>query len=545
MTDIEIARNIKMKNITEIAEGLNLNPSAISLYGNYKAKIEPITTKGDASVVLVTAISPTPAGEGKSTITIGLADGLNSLNKKTITCLREPSLGPVFGIKGGACGGGMSQVVPMEDINLHFTGDFHAITSANNLICAVIDNVIYQGNKLNIDINNILIKRVIDMNDRSLREITIGQGNKFNGIERSEGFDITVASEIMAILCLANDEKEFEKMINAMLIAKNIDGENISVKELNITGSIMALMKDALKPNLVQTLEHNPVLIHGGPFANIAHGCNSIIATNTAKNLGEIVVTEAGFGSDLGFEKFLNIKSRKANLNIDVVVLVATLKSIKMHGGIDLDNIYLQNIKAIEKGFINMLRHVENIKRSNINYVVCLNKHKSDTDMEIECFLKLCKESNINVEIATGFNEGSKGMLKLSSNVIELLKTPGFKRYNYELTDSLEVKLNRVIKDVYGGKGFILKEGIVAKFNELKNVNLPICIAKTPMSFSGDSKKLGAPIDFNIIIQDLKLNSGAEFIIVYASKVMTMPGLGTNANVYDITYEDGEINNLS
>lgn len=547
-SDIQIAREAQLKPISEIAKVLNISEDNLYVYGNNKAKIEPITTKGNAKVVIVSAISPTPAGEGKSTITIGLGDALNKLGKKAIVCLREPSMGPVFGLKGGACGGGYHQVVPMEDINLHFTGDMHAITSANNLICAVMDNSIYQGNDLNIDPDTITLKRVIDMNDRELRDITIGQGSKYNGVERQDHFEITVACEIMAILCLSSDEKDFENRISNMVIAKTFDGKLVRVKDLGIVGSIMALMKDALKPNLVQTLENNPVLVHGGPFANIAHGCNSIIATNTARNLGEIVVTEAGFGSDLGFEKFMDIKSRVGDFNVDCGVLVATIRALKMHGGVDLDHLNEENLEALEVGFANLLQHATNMQNTGIDIVVCLNQFASDTANEIELFKQLCAKHNLRVSVSNGFSEGSDGVIDLANNVLDVLANDKISGYNYELSDSLDTKLNKVITNCYGGSGYILTDEAKVKFDEISNSDVkdyPICIAKTPKSFSDDEHLINAPHGFTITFTDFKVNYGAGFIVCYANKIMTLPGLNKEPNAMKITYDNGAIDHLS
>lgn len=548
LSDIEIARNAKLKPISIIAEGLNISPSSLYLYGNTKAKINPITTKGNGKVVIVTAISPTPAGEGKSTTTIGLGDALNKIGQNTMICLREPSMGPVFGHKGGACGGGYHQVVPMEDINLHFTGDFHAITSANNLICAVMDNSIYQGNPLDIDPETITLKRVIDMNDRELRDITIGQGAKYNGIERKDHFEITVACEIMAILCLSCDEDDFEQRISNMVVAKTTSGNTVTVKDLGIVGSVMALMKDALKPNLVQTLENNPVLVHGGPFANIAHGCNSIIATNTARNLADIVVTEAGFGSDLGYEKFVDIKSRTADFNVDCAVLVATIRALKMHGGVRVEDLEQENVAAMEVGFANLVQHATNIENTNVKFVISLNQFFSDTQNEIDRFVELCKEHRYKVAISNGYSCGSDGVVDLANAVVELLQSRNQRQFHYELSDSLEEKLIKVVTKCYGGRGFVLTPEAQVKFEQIKASeasNYPICVAKTPKSFSDDEKLMNAPHDFDVTFTDFKVNYGAKFIVCYANKIMTLPGLNKEPNAMKITYNHGVIDNLS
>lgn len=548
LSDIKIARSANKKHITDISKGLDISPFDIFQYGDDKAKINPITTKGNGKVVIVTAISPTPAGEGKSTTTIGLGDALNKLGKKTLICLREPSLGPVFGLKGGACGGGYNQVIPMEDINLHFTGDMHAITTTNNLICAVLDNYIYQDNPLNIDPNQVLIKRVMDMNDRTLRDITIAQGSKFNGVERKDGFEITVASELMAILCLSKDEDDFINRVENIEVAKTFDNKSVFVKDLNISGSIMSLMKDCLKPNLVQTLENNPVLIHGGPFANIAHGCNSIIATNTARNLADIVVTEAGFGSDLGYEKFIDIKSRLADFNVDCAVLVATIRALKYQSGISVEDLNKENVEALKIGFDNLLRHVNNIRNTNVNCVVSLNVFSQDSKDEINTFKELCSKHNIDVAINYGYSQGSDGALDLANLVIDKLNQENITKYNYNLDDDLDTKINNIIKNVYGGNGFIVKEEVKDKYEQIKQSKLDdyfICMAKTPKSFSDDESLLNAPNDFDITITDFKVCHGSKFIICYANKIMTMPGLNKEPNATKIKYHDGIIDNLS
>ncbi len=546
--DSIIANNAYLKPINKIAEELGISSSNLFLYGDNKAKINPLYQKGNAKVVLLTAISPTPAGEGKTTTTIGLGDALNKLNHKTIICLREPSLGPVFGLKGGACGGGMHQVIPMIDINLHFTGDMHAITSANNLICAVLDNSIYFGNPLNIDPNTISIKRVLDINDRELRQITIGQGGKGNGIVREDHFEITVACELMAILCLSNDELDFKKRVENMQIAKTYDGKNVYVKDLAIIGSIMALMKDCLKPNLVQTLENNPVLIHGGPFANIAHGCNSIIATNTACNLADIVVTEAGFGSDLGYEKFLDIKCNAAGIKPDCVVLVATIRALKMHGGVKVEDLDQENIEAIKKGFANLKQHAKNLENTDANFVICVNEFENDTPLEKATLQTLLEEHNYDYAFSNGYQIGSDGVIALASKVLAKLALPNHIHQHYLLTDSLDDKLNKVIANCYGGDGFIIADQCLDKYQSIKNdmqiATFPICIAKTPKSFSDDETLINAPSNFKIKFTDFKVNYGAQFIICYANKIMTMPGLSKKPNACKITYENGIVNNL-
>lgn len=534
-----------MKNIIDIAKKINIKEKDCYRYGNYMAKIQPCNFTKKGKLILVTAITPTPAGEGKTTTTIALGDALNRLNKKALICLREPSMGPVFGLKGGATGGGMHSVVPKEEINLHFTGDMHALTSANNLICAVIDSIIFHGNELNIDKNQILIHRIIDMNDRALRNVLI---NYNNDNARVDHFDITVASELMAILCLAKNEKDFEQRINDMHVANTIDNKPIFLKDLNITGSIMAIMKHALKPNLVQTIEENPVLIHGGPFANIAHGCNSVIATNTALSLADYVVTEAGFGSDLGFEKFLDIKARQNDLNIACVVLVATIRALKMHGGVSLDQLEQNNPQAIELGFDNLLQHFTNISNSNLPIVINLNQFTTDTDEEIEMFKKLCDANNLRFAISNGFNSGSEQVLDLANQVLSALdEEPKQINFNYDLEDSIVTKLEKIVTKTYGGKGISLTDEAREELEAIEKteaINFPICIAKTPNSFSGNPKLLNAPKDFLIEFSHFKVNFGAKFVVCYASQIMTMPGLGKNSQVFRIEYQDGEIKNL-
>lgn len=547
LSDNEIARQARLQPITAIAEQLNIPVEKIVPYGWDKAKIPAFSHKGKGKIVLVTAISPTPAGEGKSTTTIGLGDALNRLGKKAIICLREPSLGPVFGLKGGACGGGYHQVVPMEAINLHFTGDMHAITTANNLICAVLDNTLHHGNPLNIDPQTISIKRVMDMNDRTLREITIAQGSAANGVERKAHFEITVASELMAILCLAKDEDDFRHMLESMTLAQTYEGKRIRLSDLNITGAIMALMKEALMPNLVQTLENNPVLIHGGPFANIAHGCNSLLATQTASHLGDIVVTEAGFGSDLGFEKFIDIKARKGGLSVDCAVLVATIRALKMHGGVSKEALSLEDCAALERGFANLLQHTNNIRTTGVPFVVAINRFASDTQKEIETLTALCQAHDIKAVLCDGFTRGSEGTLSLAQAVLEQLDQSHDVHFYYDLEDSIEEKLNKIIQKSYGGAGFSLSDEAKKQLAQFPKeaLHYPICMAKTPASFSDDPSQIGAPKDFSITITDFKLNTGAQFIIAYANKIMTLPGLNAQPNAQKIRYHQGVIDGLS
>lgn len=525
--DLLIAQNSIMDNIEEVARKADINLKYLEKYGNYKAKISsdiyPNLKKDDGKLILVTAINPTKAGEGKSTVTVGLADGLNKINKKVIACLREPSLGPVFGLKGGATGGGYSQVVPMEDINLHFTGDMHAITTANNLVSAILDNHIYQGNELNINPDNIVWKRCLDMNDRTLRDITIGQKKKTNGIEREDGFVITVATEIMAILCLSKDIHEFEEKVKKCIVAYTYDGKEVTVGDLKISGALSVIMKEAIKPNLVQTLEHTPVLMHGGPFANIAHGCNSVIATKTALKLADYVVTEAGFGADLGAEKFLDIKCRLGDLKPSCVVVVATIRALKMHGGFSEGN----DIECLIKGFENLKKHVENVKQFHLPFVVAINKFFSDTEEEINTLKKLCLDNDFPIELADGWANGGNGMVDLANKVVELCDVPNSFSYIYELEDSIENKILKVCRNIYGADNVEYGEEALIKLKDIekKYSNLPICMAKTPLSLSDDDKLFGRPVGFNIHVKDLKVSAGAGFVVVYTGNIMTMPGL--------------------
>ncbi len=531
LSDIEIAQNAKMKEIVEIAEKIGLSHDDIELYGKYKAKIILNNVKKNnnkGKLILVTAINPTRAGEGKTTTSIGLADSLTKLNKKTILCLREPSLGPSFGMKGGACGGGYSQVVPMEDINLHFTGDIHAITTAHNLLSAMIDNSIYQGNPLNIDPNKITWKRVIDLNDRALREITIGLGNN-NGIKRETGFDITVASEIMAILCLSKDLMDLKERFSKIIIGYTYDDKPVTVHDLKAEGAMTLIMKDAIKPNLVQTLENTPAFIHGGPFANIAHGCNSIIATQAALNLADYVVTEAGFGADLGAEKFFDLKCRFGNLKPDVAVIVCTIRALKMHGGIKKDELNIENISAIEKGFENLEKHLENIKIYNIPSIVAINIFPTDTENEINYLKQKCKDLNINVALSEVCSKGSDGGLELADKVLKVIQNePSKFKLLYDVNLSIKDKILKISKEIYGADNVVYSkdaEDTINKLKDLKYDNLPICIAKTQYSFSDDEKKIGRPKYFDINIREIRLLKGAGFIVCIAGKIMTMPGL--------------------
>ena len=531
MTDLEIAQSVKALNVKDVANKLNISEDMLLMYGNDKAKLslELLNkTKNDSKLILVTAISPTPAGEGKSTTTIGLADALSSLGKKTCVCLREPSLGPVFGVKGGACGGGYAQVIPMEDINLHFTGDLHAITTANNLICAIIDNHIYQGNKLNIDPTRVLIHRVLDMNDRALRNIVIGLGGSTNGVPREDHFDITVASEVMAILCLAKNEKDFKERINNMLVAYTYDKNPITVADLGCAGAISLVMKDALKPNLVQTLEHTPAIVHGGPFANIAHGCNSLIATKMALGLADYVVTEAGFGADLGAEKFLDIKCRVGNLVPNAVVIVATIRALKMHGGVAKEDLAKENVGALKLGLSNLKRHCENISKYNLPFVIAINKFNSDTEAEIEALEEFAKENNYVVSLSEVFAKGSLGGLDLANKVLEACSKANNFAYLYDLNLTLKQKINKICKEIYRAKEVNYSQAAknaLAKLTKLGYDKLPICMAKTQYSFSDNPKLLGAPEDFTMEIRDVMPSVGAGFIVCLTGEIMRMPGL--------------------
>ncbi len=533
LSDIEIAQNCKMKHISEIANRANVPSEYVEQYGNYKAKIglEMLESKNkDGHLILVTAITPTPAGEGKTTTTIGLADGLSRLGKNVTVALREPSLGPVFGVKGGAAGGGYAQVVPMEDINLHFTGDFHAIGAANNLLAAMLDNHIQRGNSLNIDVRKITWKRCVDMNDRQLRCIVDGLGGKLNGVPREDGFDITVASEIMAILCLASSIKDLKERLSRIIVGYNYDDKPVTAGDLNAQGAMTALLKDALKPNLVQTLEGTPAFVHGGPFANIAHGCNSVIATKMALKLGDYTVTEAGFGADLGAEKFLDIKCRMANLTPSAVVVVATVRALKMHGGLAKTELGTENLQALEKGIPNLLRHVSNIKEVyKLPCVVAVNRFPTDTDAEIEFIIEKCKELGVNTVLSTVWAEGGKGGEALAREVVRLCKEEkGDFTFCYQNELSLEDKIKAIVQKVYRGKDVVYMPNAKKQIESLESLgfgNMPICVAKTQYSFSDDPTKIGAPDDFTITIKNVKVSAGAGFVVVLTGDIMTMPGL--------------------
>ena len=534
LSDIEIAHRCKMQPISEIAEAAGIDEKYVELYGRYKAKIDLSIMKEnkrpDGKLILVTAITPTPAGEGKTTTTIGLADGLKRIRKNVMVALREPSLGPVFGIKGGAAGGGYAQVVPMEDINLHFTGDFHAIGAANNLLAAMLDNHIKQGNELRIDVRRITWKRCVDMNDRQLRNIVDGLGGVANGVPREDGFDITVASEIMAILCLSQSITELKERLSRIIVGYNFDGKPVTCAELKAEGAMAALLKDALKPNLVQTLEGTPALVHGGPFANIAHGCNSVTATRLAMRLGDYAVTEAGFGADLGAEKFLDIKCRAAGLTPAAVVMVATVRALKMHGGLDKKSLDTEDIAALERGIPNLLRHVSNIKSVyKLPCVVAINRFPTDTDGEIDFIIKKCKELGVNTVLSTVWADGGKGGEELAREVVRLCEEEkGDFTFSYSLDGTIEEKIEAVVKKIYGGKGINILPAAqkqIAALNENGFAGFPVCIAKTQYSFSDDPALLGAPEDFTVTVKNVKISAGAGFIVVLTGDIMTMPGL--------------------
>lgn len=550
-SDIKIAQQAKMEHITKIAEKLNLNEDDIELYGKYKCKISLDVLKEkqnekDGKLVLVTAINPTPAGEGKSTVTVGLGDALRKMGKNSIIAMREPSLGPVFGIKGGAAGGGYAQVVPMEDINLHFTGDMHAITSANNLLAACIDNHIHQGNNLRIDSRRIIFKRVMDMNDRALRHVVVGLGGKVNGFLREDGFMITVASEIMAILCLAKDLRDLKERMGNILIAYNLDGEPVYAKELGVQGAMALLMKDAIKPNLVQTLENTPAIIHGGPFANIAHGCNSVIATKLALKLGEIVVTEAGFGADLGAEKFLDIKCRYGELKPDCVVIVATIRALKHHGGVKKDELNIPNIEALKLGISNLEKQIENIEKYNVPIVVAINKFTSDSEEEVKVIKDFCKEKGVKVALSDVWAKGGEGGLELGAEVLDILENEKSNfEVLYDVDNSIEEKIKTIASEIYGANGVNYTVQAKKQIDELKKFSLdklPICMAKTQYSLSDNPSLLGRPENFNITVKEVRISNGAGFIVVLTGDIMTMPGLPKvpAANRMDIL-DNGEI----
>lgn len=533
MKDIEIAQNNEMEDIVLVAEKIQIGHQYLEKYGNYKAKIDlsitqEIKDQEDGQLILVTAINPTKAGEGKSTTTIGLVDALNRLNYQTTGCLREPSMGPVFGLKGGATGGGHAQVVPMDDINLHFTGDMHAISAANNLMSACIDNHIYQGNELDFDLDNIVFKRAIDMNDRALREITIGQGNSNSGVSRHDGFYISVASEIMAILCLVNNLMEFKKQVGKVVVGYNTKQKPIVVSDLKIVGALALIMKDAIKPNLVQTLEKNPILIHGGPFANIAHGCSSNIATKMALKISDYVVTEAGFGADLGSEKFVDIASRIGHFEPNAVVLVASIRALKLHGGQDSKKLDQPNLEALKAGIANLEKHLETISYYNLPCVVALNRFADDDPEEIGYLIEWAEEHKVEMALSDVYELGGIGAQDLAQKVVAALAKPHKVKYIYQLDDSFETKLEKIITNCYGGNSFVLSAKAKEKLALLKANGydkLPLCIAKTPNSLSDNPQLLGRPTNFDINVTDLNVSAGAGFIVVYAGDIMVMPGL--------------------
>ena len=534
LSDIEIAQGCQMRPITEVAAAAGLDADDLELYGKYKAKLSAdvwtkVKEKENGKLVLVTAINPTPAGEGKTTTSVGLGQALCKQGKNAIIALREPSLGPVFGIKGGAAGGGYAQVVPMEDINLHFTGDMHAITAANNLLCAMLDNHMQQGNLLNIDPRRIVFTRVMDMNDRALRNITIGLGGKVNGVPREDHFMITVASEVMAILCLAADLDDLKKRFGDILVAYSYTGKPIYARDLHAEGAMTALMKDAIKPNLIQTLEGTPCLMHGGPFANIAHGCNSVQATKLALKLGDIAITEAGFGADLGAEKFLDIKCRMADLHPSAVVIVATVRALKYNGGVAKADLNNENLEALEKGLPNLLKHVSNIKNVyKLPCVVAINAFPTDTKAELDLVEQKCKELGVNVALSEVWAKGGEGGIALAKEVIRLVEEPNDFTFSYELEGSIEDKLNQIVQKIYGGKRVVLTANAqkqAAQLEALGYGNCPICVAKTQYSLTDDQTKLGAPTDFEVTVRNLKISAGAGFIVALTGEIMTMPGL--------------------
>ncbi len=553
-SDIEIAQECKMLPITEIAKIAHLDEDMIEQYGKYKAKVDlsilTDETRKNGKLVLVTAITPTPAGEGKTTTTIGLADGLKRIGKNVTVALREPSLGPVFGVKGGAAGGGYAQVVPMEDINLHFTGDFHAIGAANNLLAAMLDNHIQQGNSLGIDVRKITWKRCVDMNDRQLRFITDGLGGKANGVPREDGFDITVASEIMAVLCLSDSISDLKERLSRIIVGYTYDDKPVTCGELKAAGAMTALLKDAIRPNLVQTLEGTPAFVHGGPFANIAHGCNSVMATKIALKMGDYAITEAGFGADLGAEKFLDIKCRMAGLTPDAVVVVATVRALKMHGGKAKNDLGTEDIAALEKGIPNLLRHVSNMKNVyKLPCVVAVNRFPTDTDNEIEFIIKKCRELGVNTVLSTVWADGGKGGEELAKEVVRLCEEEkGDFTFSYELDSTIEEKIESVVKKVYGGDGIIVTPAAKKQIESLTALGFekcPVCIAKTQYSFSDDPTKLGAPENFKVTVRNVKISAGAGFIVVLTGDILTMPGLPKTpaAEKIDVD-ENGKISGL-
>ncbi len=554
LTDIEIAKQADIKPISDIAEKLGISADELEFYGKYKAKLplsllKKYENKEDGKLILVTAINPTPAGEGKTTVTVGLGEAMNRIGKKAVIALREPSMGPVFGIKGGAAGGGYAQVIPMEDINLHFTGDMHAITAANNLLCAIIDNHIQQGNELRIDPRRILFKRCLDMNDRALRNVVIGLGGKVNGVPREDGFMITVASEIMAILCLSSGIKDLKERLGSILTAYTYDGTPVYARDLNAVGSMAALLKDAIKPNLVQTLENTPALMHGGPFANIAHGCNSVTATRLALKLGDYCITEAGFGADLGAEKFLDIKCRCAGLKPSCVVIVATIRALKYNGGVPKTELSKENIVALKNGIVNLETHIENMRKYGLPVVVAINRFATDTEAEIETIEAFCKEKDVPVSLTEVFARGGEGGKELAEKVVKTIETKGahFKPI-YDEKLSIKEKLNVLAKEIYRAGDVVFTsnaEKAISEIEKLGKDKLPICVAKTQYSLSDDPQKLGSPKGFTLTVRDVRLSAGAGFIVALTGDIMTMPGLPKQPAAYKIDVDDdGNVSGL-
>lgn len=551
LTDVEIAQNAKMKPIKEIAEKVGLDEDDLELYGKYKAKISleaisQLKEKENGKLILVTAINPTPAGEGKTTTMIGLSQALNKLGKKSVVAMREPSLGPCFGVKGGAAGGGYAQVVPMEDINLHFTGDIHAITTANNLIAAMLDNSIQQGNPLDIDTRQIVWKRCVDLNDRALRHIVVGLGGKVNGVPREDGFDISVASEVMAILCLATSLEDLKQRAGRMIVAYNHAGEPVTVDDIQATGAVTLLLKDAIKPNLVQTLDHTPVFVHGGPFANIAHGCNSVMATNLAMKLGDYAITEAGFGADLGAEKFLDIKCRQAGLKPDAVVIVATVRALKMHGGVKKTDLAVENLDALRKGIENLEKHIENIHKYHLPSVVAINVFPTDTKAELELLKEICKQKGVDVAISEVWAKGADGGIELAEKLLEVLDTKeAHFEPLYDLNLPIADKIKVIAKEIYGGDDVTFTKKVMNKMKKYEAQGLgqlPICVAKTQYSLSDDPTLLGRPHGFVVEINDLIPNTGAGFLVAISGDIMRMPGLPKQPAAVNMDIdEDGKI----
>lgn len=553
LTDIEIAQQCKMKPITEIAAQLGIAPEELEPYGHYKAKLSDdlakrLENKPDGKLILVTAINPTPAGEGKTTTTVGLGQAMSKIGKNAIIALREPSLGPVFGIKGGAAGGGYAQVVPMEDINLHFTGDMHAITAANNLLCAILDNHLQQGNQLNIDPRRVLFKRCMDMNDRALRFVNVGLGGKANGVPREDGFQITVASEVMAILCLAADLQDLKERLGNILVAYTYDNRPVYAKDLQVNGSMAVLLKDAIKPNLVQTLENTPALMHGGPFANIAHGCNSVRATKLALKLADYTITEAGFGSDLGAEKFLDIKCRYAGLAPSAIVVVATLRALKYNGGVPKAETAKPNVEAVKAGLCNLAAHVENMKKYGVPVVVAINHFLTDSDEEVEVLENYCRENDVEFALSDVFAKGGEGGIELAEKVVKACEKPANFAPIYDVNLPIKEKIETIAKTIYGADGVTYSSEAnkaIAEIEKLGKDKLPICMAKTQYSLSDDATKLGRPTGFKINIRDVKLSAGAGFIVALSGAIMTMPGLGKEPAAYRIDIDaDGNIHGL-